>query len=104
MNNLQRLFKARGISVVKLAAKLGLNYHSVQKTVKGVWSFYRIQAAVAGYLGLTVEQCFGPRSARYLQPLIECEINRKRTEYEGKLKAKFLDTPTVSRHRKAVNG
>lgn len=104
MNNLQRLFRARGISLVKLAPELDINYHSLQKTVKGVRSFRRAQAAVAGYLGLTVEQCFGPRSARYLQPLIECEINRKRTEYEEKLKGKFLNSPTVSRHRKAVNG
>ncbi len=96
MNNLQRLFRARGISMQALADALGLDHHSVQKNVKGVRKNRPIQEAVAGYLGLTVEQCFGPRSSRYLRPLIESEINKKRTEYEGELKAKFLDSRTVS--------
>lgn len=104
MNDLQRLFKARGISMQALADALGLDHHSVQKNVKGVRRNRNIQEPIAAYLGLTVEQCFGPRSGRHLRPLIECEINKKRTEYEGKLKAKFLVSPTISARRKAVNG
>lgn len=104
MNDLQRLFRVRSVSMQALADTLALDHHSVQKNVKGVRKNRPIQKAVAGHLGLTVEQCFGPRSARYLLPLIECEINKKRTEYEGKLKAKFLVSPTISARRKAVNG
>ena len=104
MNDLQRLFKARGLSMQALADILGLDHHSVQKNVKGVRKNRPIQNAVASHLGLTVDQCFGPRSGRHLKPLIECEINKKRTEYEGKLKAKFLVSPTISARRKAVNG
>lgn len=96
MNNLQQLFRVRRISMQALADALGLDHHSVQKNVKGVRKNRPIQEAVAGYLGLTVEQCFGPRAGRYLQPLIKAEISKKRTEYEGKLKAKFLDSSTVS--------
>ena len=104
MNDLQRLFRARSIAMIALADHLGMNYHSVQKTVKGIRKHQHVRAAIATYLGLTVEQCFGPRSGRHLRPLIECEINRKRTEYEDKLKAKFLISPTISAGRKAVNG
>jgi len=104
MNDLQRLFKARGISMRALGETLSLNWHAVQKTVKGTRATAHIQAAVAAYLGLAVEQCFGPRAARHLRPLIECEINRKRGDYESKLKARFLNNHTVSARRKAVNG
>lgn len=104
MNDLQRLFKARGISMIALGKTLGINWHAVQKNAKGSRVTPYIREAIASYVGLTVEQCFGPRSGRHLKPLIECEINRKRTEYEGKLKAKFLVSPTISARRKAVNG
>lgn len=104
MNDLQRLFKARGISIQVLADALDLDYHSVQKNVKGVRKNRNIQEPIAAHLGLNVEQCFGPRSARSLRLLIECEINKKRTEYGNKLEAKFLVSPTISARRKAVNG
>lgn len=103
MNDLQRLYKARGISMIALGETLRINWHAVQKVVKGRRVTPYIREAIASSLGLTVEQCFGPRSGRYLRPLIECEINRKRAEYEGKLKAKFLVSPTISARRKAVN-
>ena len=104
MNDLQRLFKARGVTMQALGALLGENWHAVQKVVKGTRPTPHIRAAVATFLGLTVEQCFGPRSARHLRPLIECEINRKRGEYERNLKAKFLTNHTVAARRKVVNG
>lgn len=103
MNDLQRLFKARGISMRQLAAAIGEGYHPTQKNVKGVRKQRHIQAAVAAYLGLTPEQCFGPHAASYLKPLISCEINRKRVEYANKLKAQYLE-PTIAADVKAVNG
>lgn len=104
MNDLQRLFAARGISMQDLATAIGHGYHMVQKTVKGVRGHRHIQEAVAAYLGLSLEQCFGPRAARSLRPLIEREISKKRTAYERELKAKFLAVPhTVAGKRGPVN-
>lgn len=87
-----------------LGRATGHNWHAVQKNVKGTRKNSHIQQAIADYLGLTVGQCFGPRAPRYLRPLIECEINKKRTEYERTLKAKYLNNHTVPARRKAVNG
>ena len=104
MNDLQRLFKARGISMMALGELLGLNWHAVQKVVKGTRQTPHIREAVACHLGLAVDQTFGPRARRSLLPLIECEINRKRTEYERRLQSKYLINHTVAAGRKAVNG
>ncbi len=91
MNNLQRLFKARKISMRNLAEQLGQDMHSVQKTVKGTRQTPHIREAVAGFLGLTVDECFGTRSASLLRQLIAQEIKKRRGEYENKLKAQLFD-------------
>lgn len=104
MNDLQRLFKARKLSMQQLADHLGLGMHTVQKTVKGDRQAPHIQEAVAGFLGLTVEQCFGPDANDLLRPLIELEIKKRRSEFEKKLKAKLFDPHRVSAGRKVVNG
>lgn len=104
MNDLQRLFAARGITVTDLVPILGIGFHTLQKVIKGVRSTPYVQAAIAEYLGLTATQAFGPSRSRYLRPLIEGEINRHRAEYERKLKAKFLNNSTVPARCKTVNG
>lgn len=103
MNDLQRLFKARGITMGVLAKALGLGEHMVQKNVLGVRKNRHIQEAVAAFVGMSLEQCFGPHASRHLRPLIECEISKKSSAYEGKLKAKYLASHTVAVKRKAVN-
>ncbi len=105
MTDLHALFKARGMTMQALteALDLGIEMHSIQKVISGERSTKYIQEAIAAYLGLTVEQTFGPRAEKHIRPLIECEINRKRAEYEHRLKKKFLDK-TVANRRRAVNG
>lgn len=105
MNDLQRLIKARGMTMQELteALDLGIEMHSIHKIVSGERQTAYIREAVASFFGLTVEQAFGPRSAKYLKPLIECEINRKRDEYAHRLKRKFLPDQTVAARRRAVN-
>ncbi|MDO9069359.1 MAG: helix-turn-helix domain-containing protein [Deltaproteobacteria bacterium] len=104
MNDLQRLFKARKLSMQQLADQLGLYMTSVQKTIKGDRQAPHIQQAVAGFLGLTVDQCFGPEAPVYLHPLIELEIKKRRSEFEKKLKAKLFDSHRVSVKQRVVNG
>ena len=95
MNDLQQLFKLRGITMQQLADELGLTMHPVQKTVKGTRVTAHIRAAVAGYLGLTVGECFGTESRRALRKLIRQEIVKKREAYELELKRKALGEPTL---------
>ena len=104
MNDLQRLFRLRKITMQQLADQLGMGMHMVQKTVKGVRHHTHIQEAVAGYLGMTVDQCFGLRASDFLRPLIALEIKKLRADYETKLKAKIYHTNSVSRLKKVVNG
>lgn len=104
MNDLQRLLKARKISMQKLGDQLGIGMHMVQKVVKGTRVTPHIQRAIAEYLGFSVEQCFGPESSGFLRPFVDLEIKKLRNEYENKLKAKFFTLPNVSGRRKVING
>ncbi len=103
MNDLQQLFKLRGISMQQLADELGLTMHPVQKTVKGTRATAHIRAAVAGFLGITVDECFGPSARRVLRKLIRQEIVKKREAYEQALNRKALGEPTLSGGQQAVN-
>lgn len=104
MNDLQQLFKLRGISMQRLAKTIGLTMHPVQKTVKGTRSTLHIRQAIAEYLGLTVDECFGPSSRRVLRQLIRQEIVKKREAYELELKRKALGEPTLPGGQQTVNG
>jgi hypothetical protein len=103
MNDLQLLFRMRGMSMRQLAAAIGEGYHQTQKTIKGVRRQRSIQAAVSAHLGLTVDECFGTRSSLHLKPLIDREINKKHEEYAEKLRAQYLPD-TIAGAAKAVNG
>ncbi|WP_028318935.1 hypothetical protein [Desulfobulbus elongatus] len=103
MNDLQHLFKLRGVLMRELAEQLGCNMHSVQKTVKGTRENRHIREGIAGYLGLRVDECFGPASRSPLRRLIKQEIVRKRKEYEQALKRKALGEPTLSSGQQTVN-
>lgn len=103
MNDLQQLFKLRGISMQQLADALGITMHPVQKTVKGTRATAHIREAIAGYLGLTVDECFGPAARRVLRKLIRQEIVKKREAYELELKRKALGEPTLPAGQQSVN-
>lgn len=96
MNDLQQLFKLRGISMQHLADEIELTMHPVQKTVKGTRVTPHIREAIAKYLGLKVDECFGPTARRFLRKLIRQEIVKKREAYELDLKRKTLGEPTLS--------
>ena len=104
MNDLQQLFKLRGISMQQLADKLGFTMHPVQKTVKGTRKTAHIRAAVAGFLGISVDECFGPSSRRILRKMIQQEIVKKRDAYELALKRDVLGDSNLSSGPRAVNG
>lgn len=108
MNDLQKLFKLRGLSMQALAEAVGLGEHSVQKTVKGIRKPQHVRSAVAGYLGLEVDQAFGPGASLYLKRLIKEEIAQQAKNFEQTLKQKIHHirpvNPTLSEQRKASNG
>jgi len=103
MNDLQRLFKLRGTTMQELSDLIGLSMHPVQKTVKGVRATEHIQLKIADFIGLTVDECFGPASRKPLRLLINQEIKKKRGEFEQKLKRKILGESTLSPAQRAVN-
>ncbi|WP_028319617.1 hypothetical protein [Desulfobulbus elongatus] len=103
MNDLQQLFRLRGISMEKLAEQLGFNTHSVQKTVKGVRETPHVRASIAEYLGLEVDDCFGSAAGKVLRRLIRQEILKKRAEYEQALTRKALGGSTLSSGQHTVN-
>lgn len=104
MNDLQRLLKLRGITMQRLADETGFGMHTVQKTVKGVRGVAGVQQAVADYLGVKVDQCFGPTSSVTLRRLIAQEIKRKAQVYERILTKEALGTSTLPSDQRAVNG
>jgi len=103
MNDLQQLFKLRGVMMQQLADKLGFNMHSVQKTVRGTRVNPHVRAGIAVYLGLAVDECFGPTSRRVLRKLIRQEIVKKREAFEQALKRKALGDSTLSPGPQGVN-
>lgn len=103
MNDLQQLFKLRGTPMQQLADELEFNMHSVQKNVKGLRKNPHIQAGIAAFLGLEVDECFGPTARRVLRKLIRQEIVKKREAYEQALNRKALGEPTLSSGQQGVN-
>lgn len=85
MNNLQKLIKLRGLTVLALANDIGHGYHHVQKVVNGTrykrkggsfgtYNNMAVQQAVATRLGLSYEQAWGAKSHTFMQRLIRKEI------------------------------
>lgn len=103
MNDLQRLLKLRGMTMQRLADETGFGMHSVQKTVKGARPTPAIREAVAVFLELKVEQCFGPSSGKVLRRLIAKEIKLSARKYTKQLEQKMLGSSTVPSEAPAVN-
>lgn len=89
MNDLQRLLKLKNIHETALARTTGLNYHSVQKTVKGVRKTPAVQDAVAATLGFPKDKLFGPGSGKLLRRLIQTEIKKKAARIANEVTAEL---------------
>lgn len=104
MNNQQKYLALRGIDCADIATATGLNYHTVQKVIKGHRATPHARAAIAKYLDLDVAQFWG--DAATLRLLIAQEIDRKAASERTRLRARFLrraDT-TLPKARAACNG
>jgi transcriptional regulator with XRE-family HTH domain len=89
MNDLQKLFALRGITMAQLAAAIGEGYHPTQKTVKQarytdtrsgrayVRRNPRIREKIAAYLKLPYDQVWGPEAPEILQRILTIEIERQ---------------------------
>lgn len=88
MNLIEKLLKAKGLNKCQVARELGLGYHSVQKTIKGVsYTTKRgelkfrecrhIREKFASWLGYTYEFIWGPSADVFLKKLIREEIDRR---------------------------
>ena len=91
MNDLQKLLKLRKITVVQIAKASGEDYHSLQKTIKGIRQTPHIQETVAKHLGLRVWRTFGQQAILTIRGLIAQEIAKREQGYGDHLKLLFLD-------------
>jgi len=99
MNLIKQLIKAKGLSQRKVAAEIGVGYHSFIKvatrapwvTKSGEVRFYEcrhIREKIAAWLGCPYELVWGPGSDFFLKKLITEEIGRQvKDEKEQRLKA-----------------
>ncbi len=113
MNNLQKLIKLRGLTVLGIAEDIGHGYHHVQKVVNGTrykrsdgsygtYSNTAVQKAVAGRLGLSYDQAWGPKSRLALRRLIKKEIDKHARQQTRRLQQQFLNNNTIA--EKQANG
>lgn len=105
MNDLQKLIALRGLTAIEIAQATGANYHSVQKTIKGVRIIQCVQPVIAAYLGLDEKRTWGPGSRRYLRQLIAEEIDRQSAADRARLRALYLrdNTGRVPKNRRSHN-
>lgn len=118
MNNLQKLIKLRGLTVLDISRKIGHGYHNTQKVIKGsqykrkdgsvvTRSSLPIENAVAAQLGLTHDQAWGAKSHTFLQRLILKEIKAlakaEAKKQESDLQRQFLPKNRVPEKRACCN-
>jgi hypothetical protein len=106
MNTLQHYLAVRKVTASEIAQDLRINYHSVQKTIKGHRRPEHIMQAIAGYLGQPAGHLFGPGSKRHLRRLIAQEIDRCVESDRARLRRLYLrDTNSnIPNKRMAGNG
>lgn len=92
LNDIQRLIKLRGLDAKKIASAIGLGYHLVQKTIKGLRTGENARFLIADHLGLTRAEAFGPDSAEHLQRLIIVEIGKHSETQVDAMKKTWLKT------------
>ena len=105
MNDLQKLLALGGIRVIDIALAMGLNYHSVQKCIKGQRPAPHVCEAIAGYLGVPRNKIFGPGAKRGLPQLIAQQIDRRAERERERLQQRFLlrSASTIPNKRRAGN-
>ena len=92
MNNLQKLLRLRKVSVLQLSEEIGIGYHTVQKCVKSLpqRNHRATQEAVAEWLGLSLDQAFGPNAERYLSRHLEHAIRDRAERVTKRLLERYL--------------
>lgn len=105
MNDLQKLIALRGLTAFQIAQDTGANYHSVQKTIKGVRIIHCVQPVVAEYLGLDPDRAWGPGARSYLRKLIAEEIDRQSAGERKRLRDLYLrdSAARVPKNRRSSN-
>ena len=104
MNNQQKYLALRDISCAEIATATSLNYHVVQKVIKGHRRPAHVRAAIAAFLGIDVALFWGTDAD--IRLLIAQEIDRKAASERTRLRARFLrrDMTTIPKARGACNG
>jgi len=115
MNNLQKLIKLRGLTVIDIAKEIGHGYHSTQKVIKvatfkrrdgslGTYTSREIQNGIARVLGLSHNQLWGDESQFILQGLIREEIKKKTQLQEQAMHEQWLNPDKINVNKKTTTG
>ena len=99
MNLVKELIKAKGLTQGRVAAEIGVGYHSFEKTIiKAPWKTKsgeikfrecrHIREKIAAWLGYPYELVWGPGADHFIKKLITEEIERQiNGEKERRLQA-----------------
>jgi len=85
-----RLLELKGISIRQVDRETGTEYHSLQKTLKGLRKTRVYQQAWADYFGVNRASLFGPNQNKIIDYLIEKEIERKTVQRREELRRQYL--------------
>jgi hypothetical protein len=110
MNDLQKLIKLKGLSILDVSREINQGYHITQKVIKGVTykrkdgslvarSSRGVQNGVADLLGLSRDQVWGPKSSSYLRRHIKAEIKRQARLKERDMEKEWLQGDKITDKR-----
>lgn len=85
-----RLLELKGVSIRQVAREKGLEYYSLQKTLKGTRKTRAYQQAWADYFGVSRTALFGPTQYKVIRFLLEREIDNKAAQRREELRKKYL--------------
>jgi len=91
MNDLQLLLQLKGITIRQLSRVAGVNYHSLQKTIKGIRNTKAMQEYIASFCGASRDSLFGPRREKIIRLLMEMEIEKQAEACREELRKVYLN-------------
>ena len=89
-NDLQAVFELQGQSIRRLAQTAGCGYHSLQKTIKGIYNFKKARQIIADYFQVSEESLFGKNRPAVIRYLIEREIEKQAKEKREEFRRLYL--------------
>lgn len=95
MNDLYRLIELKKTTIRQIARTTGVEYHSLQKVVKGIRKTPSMRRTIASFFNVTPEALWGPKSNKVIKYLMEQEIEHQASSRREELKNRYLRDKAV---------